>query len=105
MTMQKYCLVITITTYANELVKLFSTFKAPEKEQDFEINIITQTSCGLDLKHWILNQQCWILILYYNDDFKPVDEIIKQRLTKKMIKGSSCCMACRAPVKQLTCVI
>ena len=73
--------------YANELVKLFSTYKAPEKEQDFEINIITQTSSGLDLKSLDIKQTTLDVDLYYNDDFKPVDAIIKQRLEKHNDKG------------------
>lgn len=74
-------------TYANELVKLFSTYKAPEKEQDFEINIITQTSTGLDLKSLDIKPTALDIDLYYNDDFKPVDNIIKQRLAKENDKG------------------
>lgn len=73
--------------YANELVKLFSTYKAPEKEQDFEINIITQTSSGLDLKSLDIKPTALDIDLYYNDDFKPVDEVIKQRLAKENDKG------------------
>lgn len=74
-------------TYANELVKLFSTYKAPEKEQDFEINIITQNSSGLDLKPLAIKPTALDIDLYYNDDFKAVDELIKQRLAKENDKG------------------
>lgn len=73
--------------YANELVKLFATYKAPEKEQDFEINIITQTSSGLDLKSLDIKPTALDIGLYYNDDFKQVDEIIKKRLEKQNDKG------------------
>ena len=73
--------------YASELVKLFATYKAPEKEQDFEINIITQTSTGLDLKSLDIKPTALDIDLYYNDDFKPVDNIIKQRLAKDSDKG------------------
>ena len=75
--------------YANELVKLFTGFKAPEKEkeQDFEINIITQNSSGLDLKTLDIKPTALDIDLYYNDDFKPVDEIIKERLAKQNDKG------------------
>ncbi len=73
--------------YANELVKLFSTYKAPEKEMAFEINIITQNSSGLDLKQLDIKPTTLDIDLYYNDDFKPVDAIIKQRLDKENDKG------------------
>lgn len=74
-------------TYANELVKFFSTYQAPEKGQDFEINIITQTSSGLDLKSLDIKPTTLDIDLFYNDDFKQVDEIIKQRLAKENDKG------------------
>jgi ATPase family associated with various cellular activities (AAA) len=73
--------------YANELVKLFSTYLAPEKEQAFEINIITQTSSGLDLKPLDIKPTLLDIDLYYNDNFKAVDEIIRQRLAKENDKG------------------
>jgi len=74
-------------TYANELVQLFSTYKAAEKEQAFEINIITQTSSGLDLKSLDIKPTTLDIDMYYNDDFKQVDEIIRQRLAKENDKG------------------
>ncbi|MGB4843329.1 MAG: AAA family ATPase [Ferruginibacter sp.] len=73
--------------YANDLVKLFSTYKAPQKEKDFEINIITQSSSGLDLKSLDIKPTALDINLYYNDDFKPVDTIIKERLAKESDKG------------------
>ena len=73
--------------YANQLVDLFVTYKAPEKEADFEINIITQSNSGLDLKQLEIKPTVLDIDLYYNDDFKPVDEIIKQRLEKENDKG------------------
>jgi ATPase family associated with various cellular activities (AAA) len=73
--------------YANKLVDLFVTYKAAVKEEDFEINIITQTSSGLDLKQLEIKPTVLDIDLYYNDDFKPVDAIIKQRLGKENDKG------------------
>ncbi|MEP6711812.1 MAG: AAA family ATPase [Ferruginibacter sp.] len=73
--------------YARDLMELFSTYKAPEKEADLEINIITQTSSGLELKQLEIKPTELDIGLYYNDDFKPIDEIIKQRLAKENDKG------------------
>ncbi len=73
--------------YADHLVDVFCTYRAPEKEQNFEINIITQTSSGLDLKQLEIKPTTLDIDLYYNDDFKPVDETIKQRLAKEHDKG------------------
>jgi hypothetical protein len=74
-------------TFANELMELFSSYKAPEKEAAFEINIITQNSSGLDLKQLEIKPTMLDIALYYNDDFKAVDEVIKQRLEKENDKG------------------
>ncbi len=73
--------------YANDLMQLFSTMKAAEKEEDFEINIITQNSNGLDLKQLEIKPTVLDIDLYYNDDFKPIDEVIKKRLGKENDKG------------------
>ncbi|MGG9964751.1 AAA family ATPase [Ferruginibacter sp. SUN106] len=73
--------------YANALITAFAAFKVPEKEDPFEINIITQTSTGLDLKQLEIKPTVLDIDLYYNDDFKPIDAIIKQRLEKENDKG------------------
>jgi hypothetical protein len=74
-------------TYANDLVKTFSAFKAPGKAEDFEINIITQNSHGLELKQLEIKPTELDIDLYYNDDFKAVDAIMKERLRKENDKG------------------
>jgi hypothetical protein len=73
--------------YANALIQAFTGFKVAEKEDPFEINIITQTSTGLDLKQLEIKPTVLDIDLYYNDDFKPVDAVIKQRLEKENDKG------------------
>lgn len=73
--------------YANDLIKLFSTFKAPGKAEDFEINTITQTPHGLELKQLDIKPTELDIDLYYNDDFKAVDAVIKERLMKENDKG------------------
>lgn len=74
-------------SYANELVDLFATFGAKEKEDDFEINIITQTNSGLELKQLAIKPTKLDIGLYYNDDFGKVDEVIRARLDKENDKG------------------
>lgn len=73
--------------YANELVKVFAAYKAPQKEEDFEINIITANSNGLDLKQLDIKPTVLDVDLYYNDNFKTIDDTIKQRLAKENDKG------------------
>lgn len=73
--------------YANNLVEQLANYKAPEKEADFEINIITSSNNGLDLKQLVIKPTTLDIDLYYNDDFKPINEIIQNRLAKENDKG------------------
>jgi hypothetical protein len=73
--------------FANELVQILSNFKLPEKEEDFEINIISLSKAGLELKQLDIKPTTLDLSLYYNDDFGEVDEIIRKRLNQENDKG------------------
>ncbi len=72
---------------ANDLYAIFTLMKAPDKEEESEINIITQNSHGLDLKQLDIKESVLDLDLYYNDDFKAVDAVIRERLDKENDKG------------------
>ncbi len=72
---------------ANQMLETFKTMKAPEKEDDYEINIITVSSGSLDLKSLAIKPTDLDLNLYYNDDFKTVDATIRERLMKENDKG------------------
>jgi hypothetical protein len=73
--------------YANNLLDILKTYKAPEKEVANEINIITLTSNGLELKQVEIKPTDLDIGLYYNDDFKEVDNVIRTRLEKENDKG------------------
>ena len=73
--------------YANNLVAVFKTYKAPEKEAANEINVITLSNTGLELKQLEIKPTQLDIDLYYNDDFKVVDEVIRARLEKENDKG------------------
>ena len=73
--------------FANKVIDAFKVFEAPVKEQDYEINIITLNSNGLDLKQLAIKPTVLDIDLYYNDDFKAVDETIRERLGKDNDKG------------------
>ena len=73
--------------FANRLVEALKAFESPAKEQDYEINIITLNSNGLDLKQLAIKPTVLDIDLYYNDDFKAVDKTIKERLGKDNDKG------------------
>lgn len=72
---------------AQEIVNALSTMRLPEKKRDFEINIITQNSYGLELKSIPIAQTGLSVEMYYNDDFKSMDELIQKKLSQKNDKG------------------
>jgi hypothetical protein len=73
--------------FADSLIISFSEFKLPEKNKDFEINIITFNNNGLDLKSLAITPTNLDLDLYYNDDFKEVNDVILARLGQQNDKG------------------
>jgi len=73
--------------FADSLITALSEFKLPEKARDYEINIITFDNNGLDLKALAIKPTSLDLDLYYNDDFKEVNDIIRSRLSQQDDKG------------------
>jgi hypothetical protein len=73
--------------FADSLISSLSEFKLPEKVRDYEINIITYDSTGLRLKSLAIKPTSLDIGLFYNDDFKDVDPIIRSRLTQQNDKG------------------
>ena len=65
---------------ANEMLNEFKTYKAPEKEKDYEINIISLSDNQLDLKTLAIKPTTLDIDLYYNDDFKAIDAINKRKI-------------------------
>ena len=72
---------------ANKMLKEFKTLKAPEKEKDYEINIISLSGQQLDLKTLAIKPTHLDIDLYCNDDFKMIDALIRERLAKENDKG------------------
>jgi hypothetical protein len=72
---------------ANTLIKEVSRFKRREKKKNFEINLISKDSYGLELKSMEIKKTKLNLDLYYEDDFKEVDKTIQARLGKKNDRG------------------
>ncbi len=72
---------------ANNMLQEFKAMRQPEKEADYEINIISLSNNSLDLKTLSIKPVELDLDLYYNDDFKAIDTIIKERLGKENDKG------------------
>ena len=74
-------------TMANKMLEDFKSRKAPEKEKDYEINVISLTGNQLDLKTLAIRPTPLDINLYYNDDFKIIDALIRERLAKENDKG------------------
>jgi len=72
---------------ANALIKEVSRFKRREKKKKFEINLVSKDNYGLELKAMEIKMARLNLDLYYEDDFKEIDKIIQNRLTRKNDKG------------------
>jgi hypothetical protein len=72
---------------ANKMLHTFKTIKAPQKEDDYEINIISLSGGSLDLKTLAIKPTKLDINLYYNDDFLAVHNTISERLTKENDKG------------------
>lgn len=73
--------------FVDALLKKLSEFKLPEKEATFEVNIITYDSGSLQLKRLPIAPTHLDIGLYYNDDFKEVDAVIRRRLSNDNDKG------------------
>lgn len=72
---------------ANNMLHEFKTMKALQKEDDYEINIITLSGGILDLKTLAIKPTNLDLDLYYNEDFKAVHATIQERLANENDKG------------------
>jgi hypothetical protein len=73
--------------FLNEFTAFLMSFKEREKRQPSEINIVIRESGGLDLKTVEVQKTKLDISLYYEDDFKEVNEIIQKRLQQKKDKG------------------
>jgi len=73
--------------FAGKLITELSEFKVEEKTEEFEINIITFSANGLELKQLEIKPTFLDIGLYYNDNFMEVDELIRKRLNQRDDKG------------------
>lgn len=70
-----------------ELVQFIIQFKERQRKQPLEINLIVKDGSSFDLKPMEIKRTKLNLDLYYEDDFKEVDEIMRKRLNKNNDKG------------------
>lgn len=73
--------------FVQELTALVNQFKERQRRQPLEINLIVKNNRGLDLKSMEIKRTKLDLDLFYEDDFKEIDEIIRKRLSTKKDKG------------------
>jgi len=70
-----------------EVTALAKQCKERQRRQPLEINLIVKNGQGLDLKSMEIKRTKLDLDLFYEDDFKAVDETIRARLNRKKDKG------------------
>jgi len=70
-----------------EVTDLVNTFKQRQKKQPLEINLIVKNGRSLDLKAMEIKRTRLDIELFYEDEFKCVDEVIRKRLNQKNDKG------------------
>lgn len=73
--------------FIQDLTNLCSSFKVRQRRQPLEINLIVQTRHSLELKGMEIKRTKLDLDLFYEDDFKEVDDVIRSRLSRKNDKG------------------
>ncbi len=73
--------------FIEECTGLMTQFKEKQRRQALEINLISRGRNGLELKQLEVKRTKLNLDLFYEDDFKPVNNIICKRLTKDKDKG------------------
>ena len=66
--------------FITEVTKLANQFKERQRRQPLEINLIVRVNSRLDLKSMEIKRTKLDLDLFYEDDFKMTDEIIRKRL-------------------------
>jgi SpoVK/Ycf46/Vps4 family AAA+-type ATPase len=73
--------------FVQELTDLINQYKEKQRRQPLEINLIVRNKRGLDLKAMEIKRTKLDLDLFYEDDFKETDEVIRKRLNAKKDKG------------------
>jgi hypothetical protein len=74
--------------FIDEVHQFLRRFKQRQRRKPFEINlVVTNRSYQLELKAMEIKRTRLDLDLFYEDDIKEVDELIRKRLNKKNDKG------------------
>lgn len=73
--------------FIDEVTATVYRFRERNKREPLEINLIVNANDYLDLKPMEIKRTKLDLDLFYNDEFKEVDQLIRKRLGKKKDKG------------------
>lgn len=85
-----YCEILhdgTQAEFVQAVTNMAAPFKQKQRRQPLEINLIVQGRNRLGLKAMEIKRTKLDIGLFYEDDFKETDEIIRKRLNKKNDKG------------------
>lgn len=85
-----YCLVLHnygMDSFVHEVVDLVQVFKEPPRRKPHEINLIVRDGGTLGLKSMEIEKTHLDIDLFYEDELKAVDELIRRRLNNKKDKG------------------
>lgn len=85
-----YCEILhdgTQPGFLEAITALANQFKERQRRQPLEINLIVKSIDGMELKAMEIKRTNLNLDLFYEDDFKETDEIIRKRLNQKKDKG------------------
>ncbi|MDP4130709.1 MAG: AAA family ATPase [Bacteroidota bacterium] len=73
--------------FLQEIDELVSRFKEKQRREPLEMNLIVRTSSGFGLTSMEIKRTKLDLDLFYQDDFRETDELIRKRLRQKKDKG------------------
>ncbi len=77
----------TAPEWLEHITLLARKFLEKTRQQQPEVSLVVRGSEGLELKDMEIKRTRLDIDLYYDDNFKPVDELIRKRLNKKADKG------------------
>jgi len=73
--------------FISEITELAKKFKERQRREPLEINLVVQNRSSLDLKAMEIKRTKLDLDLFYEDDFKETEALIRKRLGQKNDKG------------------
>jgi hypothetical protein len=73
--------------FVDELYTMVNRFKEKQRRQQLEINLIVRANSGFELRGMEIKRTKLDLDLFYEDDFKETDALIRKRLRRSKDKG------------------